>query len=105
MNLSQEAQAAKSRKRAQKQRRTSVVECFLLLLQYLHVAIFVTVTNFRPNFVARALCLHLLWLQHFMKMLSFSQMIKIGLVRHPALTRKPRYPTFLLHRTQGQVQI
>ena len=31
--------------------------------------------------------------------------IGIGLVHHPALARKPRYPTFLLHRTQGQVQI
>ena len=31
--------------------------------------------------------------------------IKMGLVSHPDLDRKPRYPIFLLHRTQGQVQI
>ena len=36
---------------------------------------------------------------------SFSQMIKLGLVPHPALTRKPGYPPFLLHRTQGEVHI
>ena len=29
----------------------------------------------------------------------------MGLVAHPALEMKPRYPIFLLHRTQEQVQI
>ena len=31
--------------------------------------------------------------------------IKLGLVPHPALTRRPGDPPFLLHRTQGEVQI
>ena len=36
---------------------------------------------------------------------SFPQMIKLGLVPHPALTRRPGDPPFLLHRIQGEVQI